>query len=207
MDTVPEEYPVTLEIDYPDHPLDRVTSFLRPIVALPIVVVLGLVSGATAQGNEHEHVVGAGGILFLATVCMLVVRQKYPRWWFDWNVALTRFGTRVSAYLALLDDRYPSTDADQGVHIAIPYPDPPSELDRWLPLVKWFLAIPHYVVLAFLTAAAIIGVLLAWFAVLFTGRYPRGIFDFVVGVFRWWLRVSAYAFLLVTDRYPPFRLA
>jgi len=137
-------------------------------------------------------------------VLMLLFRQKYPRWWFDWNLALTRFSTRVAVYLALLRDEYPSADDEQAVHIQIPYPDAKQELNRWLPLVKWFLAIPHYVVLWFLSIAAFLCVIIAWFAILFTGRYPRSLFDFVVGVFRWWLRVAAYAFLLTTDRYPPF---
>jgi Domain of unknown function (DUF4389) len=72
--------------------------------------------------------------------------------------------------------------------------------------VKWLLAIPHYIVLVVLWLLAIVAVIVAWFAILFTGRYPRGLFDFVVGVGRWTLRVGAYAFLLVTDRYPPFSL-
>jgi hypothetical protein len=148
----------------------------------------------------------AGGILFLATMLMLVFRQKYPRWWFDWNIALTRFGTRVGAYLALLRDEYPSTDEDQAVHIEIPYPDAKNDLNRWLPLVKWLLALPHYIILFFLGIATIFVVIMAWFAILFTGRYPKGFFDFVVGVMRWSLRVSAYVALLTTDEYPPFTL-
>jgi hypothetical protein len=145
----------------------------------------------------------AGGVLFLATVLMLVFRQKYPRWRIDWNIGLTKFGTRVGAYLALLRDEYPSTDEDQAVHIEIPYPDAKKDLNRWLPLVKWLLAIPHYIILFFLGIAAIFVVIMTWFAILFTGRYPKGFFDFVVGVMRWSLRVSAYAALLTTDEYAP----
>ena len=137
---------------------------------------------------------------------MILFRQKYPRWWFDWNLALVRFFARVIGYLALLTDIYPSTDEEQSVHLDIPYPNVKEELSRGLPLVKWFLAIPHYIVLCFLCVAVIVSVIIAWFAILFTGRYPNGLFNFVVGVFRWWLRVSAYAFLLTTDRYPPFSL-
>jgi hypothetical protein len=105
-----------------------------------------------------------------------------------------------------MDDRYPSADEEQAVHLGWVYPDASRDLNRWLPLVKWFLAIP-YIVLAFLGIAAIVVVIVAWFAILFTGRYPRGMFDFVQGVIRWGARVTGYAFVLVTDRYPPFSLA
>jgi uncharacterized protein DUF4389 len=202
-------FPATLEIDYPDRELDRLTTLLRLFAAIPIAIVLGLVMGPGPDTGETSHypVFGAGGFVTAATALMLVFRQKYPRWWFDWNLALARFATRVTAYLALLRDEYPSTDEEQAVHLAIPYPDAARELNRWLPLVKWLLAIPHYVVLLFLGVAAVVCVVVAWFAILFTGRYPRELFAFVVGVLRWWLRVVAYAFLLTTDRYPPFSLA
>jgi hypothetical protein len=204
-------HPATLEIEYPDRALDRVTTFFRPITVIPIAIVLGLVSGASpdassAQGSHHP-VLAAGGFVSVATALMLLFRRKYPRWWFDWNLALARFATRVGAYLALLRDEYPSTDEDQAVHLEIPYPDAARDLSRWLPLVKWLLAIPHYLALAFVGIAAVLCVVVAWFAILFTGRYPRGLFAFVVGTFRWWLRVVAYAFLLTTDRYPPFSLS
>src|SRR6266566_7221451 len=197
-------FPAMLEIEYPDRELDRLTTFFRPFTVIPIAIVLGLVTRSTVRADSATYAVGSGGTVFLATVLMLLFRQKYPRWWFDWNLALTRFSTRVAIYLALLRDEYPSTDDEQAVHLQIPYPDARQELNRWLPLVKWFLAIPHYVVLWFLSIAAFFCVIIAWFAILFTGRYPRSLFDFVVGVFRWWLRVAAYAFLLTTDRYPPF---
>ena len=206
MADLPSDFPASLAIDYPDRPLDRVSTLFRLIIALPIVVVLALVTRGTVHAESgRTYVIGAGGLVFVATVLMLLFRRKYPRWWFDWNLALTKFGMRVTAYLALLRDEYPSTDNDQAVHVAIPYPDA-ARLDRWLPLVKWLLAIPHYVVLAFLSVAGFVCVVVAWFVILATGRYPRSLFDFVVGVLRWWLRVSAYAFLLSTDRYPPFAL-
>lgn len=205
----PAAYPVTLTIDYPDRPLNRLTTFFRIFTVIPIAIILGLLGYGTIDlrqlyGWKWQY--SAGGMVFLATLLMILFRQKYPRWWFDWNVALTRFGARVGAYIALLTDVYPSTDEEQAVHIEIPYPDVAKELNRWLPLVKWILAIPHYIVLACLGIAAFVCVVIAWFAILFTGRYPRGLFDFVVGVARWGLRVSAYAYLLTTDRYPPFSL-
>jgi Domain of unknown function (DUF4389) len=205
----PTAYPATLTIDYPDRALNRLTTFFRMFTMIPIAIILALVNSGTL---DFRHMNGwnwqyaAGGILFLATLLMILFRQKYPRWWFDWNIALVKFSTRVGAYVGLLTDMYPSTDEEQSVHIEIPYPDVPKELNRWLPLVKWFLAIPHYIVLVCLGIAAFVCVVIAWFAILFTGRYPRGLFDFVVGVSRWSLRVAAYAFLLTTDQYPLFSL-
>ena len=204
-------YPVRFQVDYPDRPLNRLTTFFRIFVAVPILIVLGAVSGGTWQWSVDDKattvVAGAGGLLFLAPLLMILFRQKYPRWWFNWNLELQRFGNRVTAYLALMNDQYPSTDEHQSVHLEYDYPDVPRELNRGLPLVKWLLAIPHYVVLFFLDIAAFVVVIVAWLAILVTGTYPRGMFDFVEGVIRWNIRVTAYAFTLVTDRYPPFRLA
>ena len=203
-------YPVQFSVDYPDRDLDRMTTLFRIFVAIPILIVLGSVSASTYQSSSQSSnrvaVAAAGGLLFLGPLLMIVFRQKYPRWWFDWNRELLRFSNRVVAYLALMDDRYPSTDEEQSVHLDLPYPDVPRDLNRWLPLVKWLLAIPHYFVLLFLGIAAFMAVIVAWFAIVFTGRYPRGLFDFVEGVIRWQIRVVAYAIVLTTDRYPPFRL-
>ncbi len=203
-------YPVSLSVDYPDRALNRLTTFFRIFTVIPIAIILGLLTSGTFARQEPGGVsfqYGGIGLVFLPTVLMLLFRQKYPRWWFDWNVALTSFSYRVSSYLLLLRDEYPSTDEEQAVHLIIPYPDARQELSRWLPLVKWLLAIPHYIVLFFLGIAALVCVVIAWFAIVVTGRYPRSLFDFVVGVLRWSVRVTGYAFLLVTDRYPPFRLS
>jgi hypothetical protein len=201
-------YPVQFDVDFPSRPLDRLSTAFRFIVAIPIVIVLTMLSGEAFRNGNHDRntLVIGGAAVFLPLVLMIVFRQKYPRWWFDWNLNLLRFSSRVTAYLALLDDRYPSTDEDQAVHLDFPYPDA-RQLNRWLPLVKWFLAIPHYVVLFFLGLAAVIAVIAAWFAILVTATYPRGLFDFVVGVLRWSNRVNGYAFALVTDQYPPFSLS
>src|SRR5919201_4610318 len=204
-------YPVQLEIAYPDRDLNRLTTAFRVIVAIPIVIVAGAIGGHQEAFGAGDHSwtigAGAGGLLFLAPLLMIVFRQKYPHWWFDWNRELARLSTRIGAYLALMDDRYPSTDEHQSVALDFPYPDAERDLNRWLPLVKWLLAIPHYILLAFLWVAAIVAVVIAWFAILLTGRYPRGLFDFVLGVIRWTNRVIVYAFILVTDRYPPFQLS
>jgi hypothetical protein len=205
-------YPVQFAVAYPDRELNRATTFFRIFVAIPIVIVLGAVDGGGSYGSHAgryswSFAAGAGGVLVFGPLLMILFREKYPRWWFDWNLQLMRFSARVGVFLALMDDTYPSTDEEQAVRLDFPYPDTRQELTRWMPLVKWFLAIPHYFVLVFLSIAALVCVLIAWFAILFTGRYPRGLFDFVEGVFRWWTRVIGYAFVLVTDEYPPFSLS
>ena len=204
-------YPVSFSVDYPDRQLDRVTSFFRIFTVIPIGIVLGTVAGGTWEWSYRNGTsgaaAGAGGLLFFGPLLMILFRQKYPRWWFDWNLELQRFSNRVLIYLALMDDRYPATDEQQSVRLDYPYPGAPGDLNRWLPLVKWLLAIPHYIVLFFLDIAVLVAVIVAWFAILFTGRYPRGLFEFVAGVARWHNRVVGYALTLVTDSYPPFRLA
>jgi hypothetical protein len=200
-------YPVQFSVDYPDRPLDRLTTAFRIFVVIPIAIVLWSVSAGSGQLGSRGAVVAGGGLLFLGPLLMIVFRQKYPRWWLDWNRELWRFSNRVTAYFSLMDDRYPSTDEEQYVHLDFPYPDVPVTLNRWLPLVKWLLAIPHYVVLFFLGIAVLVVVIIAWFAILITERYPRGLFDFVEGVLRWNNRVIGYAFLLITDQYPPFSLS
>lgn len=202
-----EKYPASLGIDYSDKS-DRLTVFFRIILAIPILIILALLTSSGYENSEgarefHRYSVG---IVFLPALLMIVFRRKYPKWWFDWNLALVRFCTRVTAYILLLRDEYPSTDEEQAVHLDIRYPDAAKDLNQWLPLVKWFLVIPHIVLLFFVWIGVIFCTVLSWFIILFTGAYPKGIFDFVVGALRWTLRVEAYAFLLTTDVYPPFTL-
>ena len=204
-------YPVQFAVEYPDRDLNRLSTFFRIFAAIPILIITALLTGGGdgAHWGEHTTEVAAGtsGVITLPVVLMLVFRQKYPRWWFDWNLELMRFFNRIGIYLALMDDRYPSTDEHQSVTLDFPYPDAENDLSRWMPIVKWILAIPHYILLFFMTIAAFFVVLFAWFAILFTGRYPRGLFEFVEGVGRWYNRVVGYAFALVTDEYPPFRFS
>jgi hypothetical protein len=204
------DHPVQFAVDYPDRPLNRLTTALRVFTVIPIAIVLGSLSGYSGQWGDNAEsttvAIGGSGLLFLPPLLMLVFREKYPRWWFDWNRELLRFTNRVGTYMALMSDRYPSTDEPQYVRLEFGYPDARRDLNRWLPLVKWLLAIPHYIVLAFLYLGVLFVVIIAWFAILFTGRYPRGLFDYVEGVIRWHNRVVAYALILVTDDYPPFRL-
>jgi hypothetical protein len=201
-----DAYPVQYDVEYPTEPLDRLTTFFRIFTVIPIAIVLAAVSGAAYSTGEYSYAVTAGGFLFGGPLLMILFRKKYPRWWFDWNQELARFTARVHIYLSLQTDKYPSTDERQTVTLDLRYPDAERELMRGMPLVKWLLAIPHYIVLFFLSIGVFVAVVIAWFAILFTGRYPRGLFDYVVGVQRWFVRVSAYAALLTTDRYPPFRL-
>jgi hypothetical protein len=185
-----QPYAARLTIDYPTTELDRLTTFFRLIWVIPIAIIESLLSS----------------VVWVATAFMILFRQRYPRWWFAYSLELTRFNTRVGAYLALVTDQYPSTEDEQAVHLELDYPNVTQDLNRWLPIFKWLLAIPHYIVLFFVYIGVVVAVVIAWFAILFTGRYPRSLFDFVVGAMRWTLRVNAYAFLLLTDTYPPFSL-
>ena len=187
-----KQYPVNLKIDYSETSI-KLTALIRLVLVIPIIIVIALISSYAET-------------LSLAVALMILFREKYPKWWFDWNLALTKFSLRIAAYALLMRDEYPSTDADQAIQVGIPYPDVKKDLNRWMPLIKWFLAIPHFIVLLFMFIAVVFCSVFAWFSILFKGRYPKGIFDFVEGFLRWALRVTAYVFLLTTDEYPPFRL-
>lgn len=239
MSTPAVSYPLRLAVDYPDRPLNRLTTFFRLFAVISIFIVLASIDAGSSWSwnwlnsavwyGEHWYDIDEAlpwygdpwydideappsftslfGLLFVPTLLMLLFRRKYPRWWFNWNLELLSFSTRVWSYIVLLRDEYPSTDEEQAVHLAIDYPDAQQDLNRWLPLVKWFLAIPHYIILIPLSLVALLCTIGAWFAILCTGRYPRDLFNLVVGVNRWWLRVLAYVVILSTDRYPPFRLS
>jgi Domain of unknown function (DUF4389) len=202
----PNQYPVTFSVDYPDRKLNRLTTFFRIFTVIPIAIVVGMLPGGSVGSyGEYGAMVTAGSLIFAPIVLMLLFRKKYPRWWYEWNLEFLRFANRIGVYVALMDDEYPSTDEMQAVHLDFAYPDA-ERLERGLPLVKWLLAIPHYFVLFFLYIGVFFAVVFAWFAILFSGRYPRGLFGFVEGTIRWHNRVVGYAFSLVTDQYPPFRL-
>jgi hypothetical protein len=125
-------YPIDVSVDYPDRPLDRLSTAFRLFYAIPILILLSAVGGgylAVGSSTTYAAAGGAGGMLFAGPLLMIVFRQKYPQWWFDWNLAWTRFSTRVTVYLALMDDRYPSTDDQQSVRLSLPCPDPPRETE------------------------------------------------------------------------------
>ncbi len=202
-----DHYPVNLDVEYPDRPLNRVTTFFRGILAIPVLVLLAMLAhSASSSTDDFQSLAAVGGFIFLPTLLLLLFRHRYPRWWFDFNVNLLAFTYRIVIYFYLLRDEYPSTEDRQALLLEIPYPDAKQDLSRGMPLVKWLLAFPHYLILSVLVLGVAIATLIAWFAILFTGRYPRGLFEFTVGVLRWSSRVSCYAVLLTTDKYPPFRL-
>jgi hypothetical protein len=207
METTPSAYPVRFDVDFPEHPRNRLTVAFRLILAIPILMVLIALDSTGSVGDGTVLLCLASGGLFIPPLMLIVARQKYPRWWFDFSVAYLAFTNRIAAYVLLLRDEYPSTDEEQAVHLGVPYPDVRRDLNRWLPLVKWFLVIPHLVVVAVLLIGVVFTSIAAWFAILFTGRYPQPLFRYTVGVMRWHNRVTAYAFVLATDSYPPFRLA
>jgi hypothetical protein len=203
------DYPAKVSIDYPGEKRDRLTCVFRIFMVIPIAIVLALLVGgsyAGASGGWNFSLGAVAGIIFFPTLLMILFRKKYPRWWFSWNLEISRFMYRVSAYFWLLRDEYPSTDEQQAVHLELTYPDAQNDLKRGMPIVKWFLAIPHYIILCCLYIAVLVVSIIAWFSILFTGKYSRGMWDFVVGVLRWSLRVSAYAFILISDKYPPFSM-
>jgi hypothetical protein len=187
-----QQYPVNLKIDYSETSI-KLTALIRLVLVIPIIIVIALISSYAET-------------LSLAVALMIIFKEKYPKWWFDWNLALTKFWLRIAAYGLLMRDEYPSTDDDQSIQVDIPYPDVKKDLNRWMPLFKWILVIPHLIVLLLIFIAVVVCSVFAWFAILFTGQYPKRIFDFVEGFLRWSLRVNAYVFLLTTDEYPPFRL-
>ena len=207
MTEIKKDYPVSLSIDYSDKS-DRLTTFFRIFMIIPIFIILCFLCGQIGYASEPTDnlIIFGTGLTFVPTLLMILFRKKYPKWWFDWNLSLTKFSARIFSYLILLTDQYPSTDEDQSVHIEVRYPDAPEELKRGMPLIKWFLAIPHIFILCFLYIGIIFVTIVAWFSILFTGKYPKSLFEYVVGVMRLSLRVSVYAFLLTTDKYPPFSL-
>ena len=206
-------YPVQFSIEYPEAS-NRLTVLLRAILAIPVFVIMQLVSGDLSMfdpsyydlesDTSWDPILSTAAVLWIAPLLMIVVRYKYPLWVFNTYLELSRFTARVEAYLLLLRDEYPSLDEEQAVSLQIEYPDVRGQLNRFLPIVKWLLAFPHYIVLVGFFFAVIAVTVVAWFTILIKGRYPRGMFSFVEGTLRWGHRVFCYAFMLTTDRYPPF---
>ena len=211
MQTLKPNRPIEFDVEFPDRQRDRLSTVLRPLMVIPVLVVLAALGGPAlggARGGGGLFFSGlASGLVVIPPLLTIVFREKYPRWWFDFNLAFLRFDNRVIGYLLLTCDEYPSTDDEQSVHLNVPYPDVASDLNRWMPLIKWFLAIPHYLALLVLDLGVVIATIAAWVAIVVTGRHPRRLFDYTVGVMRWHNRVVCYAFALATDDYPPFRLS
>ena len=195
--TTEPSYPVRFEVEYPER-LSRLSTAFRIFFFIPVAIFLVLLGGDEARGAG-----AAGGGVVLAIWAAVLVRQYVPHWMFDFQVALMRFEVRAGGYLALLTDQFPAFEGEYPINFDVRYPD---RLSRWkVAIWKIITSIPHFIILSFLFLAALVVVVIAWFAILFTGRYPRGLHGFVAGVFRWSLRVQAYIFSL-TDEYPPFSL-
>jgi hypothetical protein len=189
--SAPLDYPVRFDVQYPEQ-LSRWLIFVKWILAIPHFLILYALNAVA-------------GICVLIGFFAILFTRQFPRGLWDFVVNTRRWNENNSAYIALMRDEYPPFSWEPGVYPVTLEVDYPEEMNRWLPLVKWLLAIPHLIVLSVLYIAAIVVIIIAWFAILFTGQFPRGMFDFVVGVMRWNNRVYAY-FYLLRDEYPPFSL-
>jgi hypothetical protein len=184
---------------------NRKTVLFRGILVVPAFVFLTTFSAATwSEGSDSG--IGAAGIVFLPTLLALLFRKKYPSFVLTFNHAILELGTRVFAYLFLLNDDYPSIERNPNVAIIFPDVEGGAKLNRWLPLVKWFLAIPHYIVGSIYIALSVFVSVIAWVQTSATGKYPAWAGEIVLGSFAYWNRVQGYMLLLVTDEYPTFRL-
>lgn len=186
------DYAARLDVNYPGRS-NRLTVLIRLILAIPVIIIVGLINGTRIMQ-----------LVWLLVVLALLIVKRYPEILWTVQSWFAVFSTRTTLYIDLLADGYPWND-DPTVRIELDEPDG-SQLSRFLPLIKWLLALPHYIVLALLGIVAFVCIVLAWLAILITGSYPAPLFNFVLGVNRWGFRVNAYVFVLNTDRYPPFSL-
>jgi hypothetical protein len=182
---------------------NRVTAFFRLILAVPALIFVSSFAPSAAFSDEAAGIFA--GLLAVPAGLAIVVRQVYPSYVLVFNEALLSLQTRVDAYLVLLTDEYPSIEENDIVSVTFPEVDA-KQLNRWLPLIKWLLALPLYLVGIVYFIYATLLTLLGWFSILFTGRYPEVCAEGVVGTIAYWNRVVGYAFLLVTDEYPTFSL-
>ena len=180
---------------------NRVTALFRIILVVPMAIFVASFAPNWSNNSDSWTI----GLLILPVALAIVFRQVYPSYLLTFNEALLSLQTRVDAYVLLLTDEYPSIEDNDVVSVTFPEVDAKS-LNRWLPLVKWFLAIPLYLVgIAYIIYAAFL-TLFAWFSILFTGNYPEFCAEGVVGTIAYWNRVVGYALVLVTDEYPSFSL-
>ena len=182
---------------------DRMSVALRIFLVVPIAI---FVSAFTAWSGSSEASTFLSGLLFLPVLLALVFRGIYPSYVLDFNRALLALSTRVTAYIFLLNDKYPSIEDSADVKITFPEIAGGAKLNRYLPLVKWLLALPLYIVGFVYTIYGLAVLIFTWFTILFTGKMPAFSGGVLLGVTQFWNRVYGYAFLLVTDEYPSFSL-
>mmetsp|Transcript_12298 Transcript_12298/g.29571 ORF Transcript_12298/g.29571 Transcript_12298/m.29571 type:complete len:269 (-) Transcript_12298:213-1019(-) len=186
-------YPARLEVDYREDDVSRIEVLLRIFKIIPVLLFSAFV----------------GSTLYLSTLIMVMFQLKYPRWWFDFRLEYKRYSTRIGTFVALMTDKYPSTTDEQIVHLDIDYPgqDVSQSMNRWGPLYKIILSVPHFFICFALKIGYLLALVVVWIYLLVAGgKYPKFIFDYIVSYWRWSLRYDAYTFLLVTDEYPPFSM-
>lgn len=192
---------VEITVDADLGPRKRLSVFFRPLLLLPVVILLSLLGGSSLSDDSSW-----GSTVFLALALIVIFTGTYPTWLLTFIHGLQAFELKIGAYALLLRDEYPSLADRPFAQVLYPNIEGGARLKRFMPLVKWFLAIPHYVVLLLTGIAVFLLTVLAWFSILFTGRYPTSFLPFVVGWLKYYNRVVGYAFTLVTDQYPQFRL-
>jgi len=183
---------------------NRLTAFFRLVIVMPVAIYVSAFAIDSISTDTWGY--SLGGLIFLPTLLALVFRGIYPSYALAFNHALISLETRVNAYALLLTDDYPSIEENDIVKITLPEVGEGSQLNRYLPLIKWFLAIPLYVMAIIYLVYGLFLTLFAWLSILFSGKYPVWCADAMVGILAFYNRVYGYAFILITDEYPSFSL-